>query len=78
MANWTASLEYEDGRPHEMTFYARDENQANAFVDTHLSFYGGRVHQIKKLERDEEDFDEEDFDEEDVVKPGARKTLGGY
>jgi hypothetical protein len=77
MADWTAEIT-PDGQPkHKLHFFARDEAQVKEFLEQHLSFVGGEVHQIRKVELELED--DNDFDD-DNPRPlrAARKTLGGY
>jgi hypothetical protein len=76
MADWQAEITPDGERKQKLNFFARDEIQAKAFLEQHMSFVGGEIHQIRKVEADFELDD--DFDEDNPRPSRARKTLGGY
>jgi hypothetical protein len=74
MADWQAEITPDEQPKHKLNFFAQDEIQAKAFLEQHMSFVGGEVHQIRKVEFEFED----DFDEDNPRPSRARRTLGGY
>lgn len=77
MADWTAEITPDGQHKQKLNFYARDDKQAKEFLEAHMGFVGGEVHQIRRVEPELEIDD--DFDEDNPKpKSRARKTLGGY
>ena len=73
MLDWIAEITPDGQRKQNLTFFAADMVQARAFVERHLSFFGGEVHQIRQVDYSKE------VDPFETGKPRAvRKTLGGY
>lgn len=76
MADWQADITPDGQRKQKLNFFARDDKQARIFLEQHMSFVGGEIHQIRRVgpELEIDDWDEDN----PKPRPRARRTLGGY
>lgn len=73
MADWVAEITPDGQKRTELTFFAPNADDARAFVERHMLFYGGEIHQIRQV-----DYTKIADPFEEKQARAARKTLGGY